>query len=80
MAWNFHESSETKGAVNLTLDSSYIWEPTAKEIPGIVPGQRLIQNFYLQGILFDPAIHFGDAEPSLKTVLNGFFNFGEGKR
>jgi hypothetical protein len=56
MEWKLEESSEVKGRLNVTLSSNFIWEPTAKEIPGIVPGQRLIQNFYLQGVLFDPDI------------------------
>ena len=79
MALTFEESSEEKGRVNLTLSSSVIWEPTAEDIPGIAPGQRFQQNFYLQGILFDPDIPFTHAQRYMKTMLDGFFTYGEGK-
>jgi hypothetical protein len=80
MAWTLKESSEVKGRVNVTLSSNFIWEPTAKEIPGIVPGQRLIQNFYLQGVLFDPDIRYSEVEASLQKLVNWFFDYGEGKK
>src|SRR5256885_15308071 len=79
MEWTLKESSEVKGRVNVTLSSNFIWEPTAKEIPGIVPGQRLIHNFYLQGVLFDPDIRYSEVEASLKKLVTWFFDYGEGK-
>jgi hypothetical protein len=33
----------------------------------------------LQGVLFDPDITFKEAQPYMKTVLDGFFEYGEGK-
>jgi hypothetical protein len=34
---------------------------------------------YLQGAIFDPAVTFATAKPTLDRMLNGFFEFGEGK-
>ena len=80
MVLTFEESSEVKGRVNLTISSNVIWEPTAQDIPGTAPGQRVQQNFYLQGVLFDPDVAFKDAQRYMKTILDGFFEYGEGKR
>jgi hypothetical protein len=34
---------------------------------------------YLQGAIFDPGVTFATAKPTLDRMLNGFFEFGEGK-
>jgi hypothetical protein len=37
-------------------------------------------NFYLQGAVFDPGISFAKSKPFLDRMLDGFFDYGEGKR
>jgi hypothetical protein len=43
----FKESQSVKGRVELSIASHWVWEPTAKEIPNVAPGQRLPQIFYI---------------------------------
>jgi hypothetical protein len=37
-------------------------------------------NFYVQGAVFDPGISFAKSKPFLDRMLDGFFDYGEGKR
>ena len=78
MAWAFEESSSVKGRVNLELVSHRIWEATEKETHA-APGQRQSELFYMQGILFDPGIPFNAAKGYMDTILDTFFQYGEGK-
>jgi hypothetical protein len=44
---------------------------------------RLIEPFIslpLQGAVFDPGISFAKSKPFLDRMLDGFFDYGEGKR
>ena len=75
----FKESSSVKGRVELSIASYWVWEPTAKEIPNVAPGQRLPQIFYIGGIQFEPEATLKAAERYFKVELDTFFNLGEGK-
>jgi hypothetical protein len=75
----FKESSSVKGRVELSIASYWVWEPTAKEIPNVAPGQRLPQIFYVGSIQFEPAATLKTAESYFKVELDTFFNLGEGK-
>jgi hypothetical protein len=79
MTLAFTASSEVKGRVNFSLASNVIWEPTAREIPGVVPGQRLVQNFYIQGSIFEPEMQFKEVKSTLAKMLDWFFEYGNGK-
>lgn len=75
--WNFNESRHAKGSINAALSSNRIWEPTEKEVPNAVPGQRISLNFYTQSATFNPGVTYKDAEKYLKTITDSFFKVGE---
>jgi hypothetical protein len=77
--WNFVESKEVKGRINAGLSANRIWEPTAKDIPNVAPGQRIPVNFYLQSLQYDPGVTLAQAEPYLTQMTDSFFKFGEAK-
>lgn len=79
MNWQCVESKDVKGRIAISLSSNWIWQPTAKEIPNIVPGQRIPRSFYAQQVLFDPGAKMRDAPPFLKQILDSFFALGVGK-
>jgi hypothetical protein len=76
---NFTESSGRKGSVKADLSASRVWEPTAKDIPNVAPGQRIPMNFYAQSVTFDPGATLSQAEPYLRAITDAFFQVGEGK-
>lgn len=73
--WNF--VADTGGRISAGLSANRIWEPTAKEIANIVPGQRIPVLFYTQSALFDPGVNLSKAEPVLKELTDNFFEVGE---
>lgn len=75
--WNFTESKQAKGNITAALSSNRVWEPTAKEVPNAVPGQRISLNFYTQSATFNPGVTYKDAEKYLKTITDSFFKVGE---
>jgi hypothetical protein len=77
--WNFVESKEVKGRINATLAANRIWEPTAKDIANVAPGQRIPLNFYVQSVLYDPGVTLSQAEPYMAQITDSFFKVGEGK-
>jgi hypothetical protein len=78
MAWTFEDSSLEKGRVNVRLASHRIWEATKEEAhPGL--GPRRSELFYMQSIILDPGISLTEAKGYINKVLDGFFEFGEGK-
>jgi hypothetical protein len=80
MAWTFEESSSEKGRVNVELVSHRIWEATEKEkeaFPAL--GSRRSELFYMQDIIYDPGTSFNAAKKAMNTVLDTFFQYGEGK-
>ena len=56
-----------------------IYEPTKKDNPNIVPGQRIPINFYAQSALYDPGVTFGSAKEYLDLITQSFFESGEAK-
>jgi hypothetical protein len=79
MALSFAELPSVKGRVGWSLASNYVWEPTAQEIPGAVPGQRIPRNFYSGGATFEPGARPSEAEALIKQEIGVFFDLGEGK-
>jgi hypothetical protein len=77
--WNFVEDKSVKGRISGGLSANRIWEPTAKDIPNVAPGQRIPLNFYLQSVQFEPGVTAKQAEPYLTTITDAFFQVGEGK-
>lgn len=77
--WNFVESKSTKGQISAGLSSNFIYEPTARDNPNIVPGQRIPVNFYAQSVLFDPGVTYAKAESYLTMITDNFFKVGDGK-
>jgi hypothetical protein len=57
-----------------------VWEPTAKDIPNVAPGQRIPMNFYAQSVTFDPGTTLSQAEPYLRDITKTFFEVGDGHR
>lgn len=78
MRMSFTESTSTKGRINLALGSNTIWEPTAKDIPNVAPGQRLVRNFFITDVQFEPGVTLRQADPYLKQLLDMFFGYGDG--
>lgn len=74
--WNFIEKN---GQVTAALTSNVIYEPTTKDHPNVVPGQRIPINFYVQQAIFPPGESFGNAESVLNQINDNFFQLGEGK-
>lgn len=75
--WNFVASKD--GKISADLASNIIYEPTKKDNPNIVPGQRIPQIFYAQSVLFDPGSTYATAEKYLTLLSDTFFEVGEGK-
>lgn len=76
--WNFVKSKSTKGQVSASLSSNVIYEPTTRDNPNIVPGQRIPMNFYAQSVLFDPGVTYTAAQTYLTMITDNFFKIGEG--
>ena len=76
--WNFKETGAEK-RIQGGISANRIWEPTAKEIPNVAPGQRIPLNFYAQSAIFTPGTGLSTAEPVLKQFTDTFFELGEGK-
>ncbi len=51
----------------------------SKSVKGRVNFTLNAQNFYIQGAVFEPGTSFAKAKPFLDRMLNGFFEYGEGK-
>jgi hypothetical protein len=79
MRLSFAASTAVIGRINLALGANTIWEPTAKDIPNVAPGQRLVRNFYIIDLQFEPGVKLRDAEPYLAKLLDGFFAYGDSK-
>ena len=73
------EGPDANKRVSFKLASNFIFMPTAKDIPNVVPGQRIPQNFFVQGATFEPGVNAKTAKPTLDTVLETFFEVGDGK-
>ena len=73
------EGPDANKRVSFKLASNYIFTPTTKDIPNVVPGQRIPQNFFVQGAIFDPGVDAKAAKPTLDSVLETFFEVGDGK-
>lgn len=73
--WNF--TAADKGLVRGALSSYRIWEPTDKEVPNAVPGQRIPQTFWAQSAVFERGTTYGKAAEYLAIITNSFFIIGE---
>ncbi len=78
--WSFDEDKAVKGRISAGITAHRVWEPTPKEIPNAVPGQRIPVLFVTQSVLFDPGVKLKDAQPYLTMVTDTFFEAGEMKR
>ena len=77
MAWTFRKSSD-EGQVSGGVVCHRIWEAKEGEFHPLV-GPRQSELFLMQSVIFDPGIPFHKAKGYLNTVLDTFFEFGEGK-
>lgn len=77
--WFFKGKDGPRGSISASLSSNIIYEPTKKDHPNIVPGQRLPLNFYTQSALYDPGVTFGAAKEYLDLITGAFFESGEEK-
>lgn len=67
-----------RDGVNVELVSHRIWEAKEEAYhPHLGPRQS--ELFYMQSIIFEPGISFSAAKRYMNTVLDTFFEFGEGK-
>ena len=78
--WSFSDQADAKGVIRATLSATRIWEPTAKEIPNAVPGQRLPLNFWVQSAQFPRGARYKDAAEYLEIITDSFFKIGESRR
>lgn len=63
-----------------TLSSTRIWEPTAKEIPNVAPGQRISVPFWVQSASFNRGTGYRQAAEYLQLITDSFFLIGDKKR
>lgn len=78
--WYFADQKEAPGMVRGTLSSTRIWEPTAKEIPNVAPGQRLSLPFWVQSASFKRGVGYRQAAEGLQLITDSFFLIGDRKR
>ena len=78
--WSFSDQPDAKGVIRAALSATRIWEPTAKDIPNAVPGQRLPLNFWAQSVLLPRGAGYKDAAEYLEIITNSFFKIGESRR
>ena len=77
--WYFEGKDGPKGSISAILSAGVIYEPTKKDNPNIVPGQRIPINFYAQSALYDPGVTFGSAKEYLDLITQSFFESGEAR-
>jgi hypothetical protein len=78
--WYFVEDAQHKGMIKGELSSRRVWEPTAKEIPNVVPGQRIAVPFWIQSATFNRGATYRSAKEYLDLITEGFFMIGEQRR
>lgn len=78
--WYFADQSNAPGMIRGTLSSTRIWEPTAKEIPNVVPGQRIAVPFWEQSASFKRGTGYRAAAEYLQLITDSFFLIGEKRR
>ena len=78
MAWTLKESSGTKGQVSVGVVSHRIWEAKEGDYHPLL-GPRQSELYFMQSIIFDPGISSGEAKKAINSVLDTFFEYGEGK-
>ena len=78
--WYFADQKDFPGMVRGTLSSTRIWEPTAKEIPNVAPGQRISVPFWIQAASFNRGVGYRDAAKYLQLITDSFFLVGDKKR
>lgn len=78
--WYFADQSDALGMIKSTLSSTRIWEPTAKEIPNVAPGQRISVPFWIQSASFKRGARYRDAAEYLQLITDSFFLIGDKKR
>jgi len=78
--WHFADQSNAPGMVRGTLSSTRIWEPTAKEIPNVAPGQRIPVPFWEQSASFKRGARYRDAAEYLQLITDSFFLIGDKRR
>jgi len=77
--WYFEGDDGPTGVIRASLSAGVIYEPTKKDNPNIVPGQRIPINFYAQSALYDPGATFRSAKEYLDLITASFFQSGEAK-
>lgn len=80
VSWSFTEQEGAKGTIQAALSASRIWEPTAKEIPNVAPGQRIPVPFWVQSVSFPEGAQYKDAAAALDLITKSFFTIGESRR
>jgi len=78
--WSFTDQTDAKGVISGALTATRIWEPTAKEIPNVAPGQRISVPFWIQAASFDRGVGYRDAAKYLQLITDSFFLVGDKKR
>ena len=78
--WNFTDQDDAKGMIKGALSATRIWEPTAKEIPNVAPGQRIPVPFWAQSASFKRGARYKDAAEYLDIITQSFFKIGETRR
>ena len=77
--WYFEGKDGPAGSISAILSAGVIYEPTKKDNPNIVPGQRIPINFYAQSALYDPGVAFRSAKEYIGLITDSFFESGEAK-
>ncbi len=78
--WYFADQKEAPGMIQGTLSSTRIWEPTAKEIPNVAPGQRISLPFWVQSASFNRGTRYKEAAEYLQLITDSFFLIGDKRR
>ena len=75
----FALAGDKQNQIRMTLASSYLWQPTEKEVPNAVPGQRIPMNFRVQSAITNQGGTRADIMRASKALLDNFFLYGEAK-
>ncbi len=75
----FALAGDKQNRIRMTLNSSYLWQPTEKEVPNAVPGQRIPMNFRVQSAITNERGTRRDIMQAAKALLDNFFQYGEGR-
>jgi hypothetical protein len=78
--WFFSDQSDAPGMIRGALSSTRVWEPTAKEIPNVAPGQRISVPFWIQSASFKRGARYRDAAEGLQLITDSFFLIGDKRR